>query len=275
MKHFLRITEYEREDIFRIFQLTDQIRSDKYKEVLKGKTIVLFFPSTSIRTRVTFEKGIHMLGGQSILFPSDTLNKKEEIKDVIGYLNNWADCIIIRHSDINLIKEAARYSKVPVINAMTDINHPCEIISDLYSLSRLRKNYLNLNYTFVGANGNIGKAWAEAAKVLSLKLKQCCQKGYEIEEIPVVYDIKQAVKNSDVVLTDSIPSDNLSDFKEYQVSKALMDMANKDAILNPCPPFTRGEEVTADVIDSEYFVGYAFKEALIYVQQAIILFCML
>ncbi len=87
------------------------------------------------------------------------------------------------------------------------------------------------------------------------KLKQCCQEGYEIDGIPVVYDIKQAVKNSDVVLTDSIPSDNLTDFKEYQVSKALMDMANKNAILNPCPPFTRGEEVTADGIDSEHFGG--------------------
>jgi ornithine carbamoyltransferase len=275
LRHFLRITEYEKEDIFRIFQLTDQIRSNKYKEMLKGKTIVLFFPSTSIRTRVTFEKGIHMLGGQSILFPSDTLNKKEEIKDVIGYLNNWADCVIIRHSDINLLNEAARYSKVPVINAMTDINHPCEIISDLYSISKLRENYLDLNYTFVGASGNIGKAWAEAAKVLSLKLQQCCPKGYEIEGIPVVYDIKQAMKNSDVVLTDSIPLDNLTDFKEFQVSKALMDMANKNAVLNPCPPFTRGEEVTAEVIDSKYFVGYVFKEALLCVQQAIILFCML
>ena len=90
--------------------------------------MILFFPSTSLRTRVTFENGIDLLGGQSILFPTETLDKKEKLEDVCGYLNNWADGIIVRHRNLDVVKELAQYSTIPVINAMTDWNHPCEII---------------------------------------------------------------------------------------------------------------------------------------------------
>ena len=137
-------------------KIADEIKNGKYNNYLKRKSAVLFFPNTSIRTRVTFEKGIHLLGGQSILFPTKTLNKKEALTDVFGYLNNWADLIIVRHKNIDKIEEISAVSNVPVINAMTDTNHPCEIISDLYALSKIRKDFTKDKFLFCGTNGNIG-----------------------------------------------------------------------------------------------------------------------
>lgn len=273
MRHLVRVDDYSKKDIINIYKIADEIQKGSFTDALNKKTIILFFPSSSIRTRVTFEKGINMLGGQVILFPSDSLDKKEKIEDVVGYLNNWADCIVVRHSNINLIEEIRKFSKVPIINAMTSENHPCEVLSDLYSLSKLRNNYLELNYTFVGANENIGKAWLEASKLLGFNLKQSCPKGYELDNITIEYDINEAMKDSDIILTDSV-SHVKDEFKNYSVTKKLMEKANIGALLNPCPPFTRGEEVSDDVIDSEYFVGYEFKKSLIYVQQAIILYNM-
>lgn len=274
MKSLIRLTDYTQKDIYDIFKIADEIHSDKYKEILIGKTVVLFFPNSSIRTRVTFEKGIHLLGGQSILFPMDTLDKKEELKDVCGYLNNWADMIIVRHKDINVIQEIEKYSKVPVINAMTDINHPCEVISDMYALSKIRKDFIKDKYLFCGEKGNIGLAWKEAADVMGFDLAQCCGKGYEIDDLTIFHNIKEAIKGKDIVCTDSVPSTELEDFIDCQVTKAIMDDANEGAVLNPCPPFYRGELVSSDVIDSKYFVGYEFKKCLLDVQQAIMIYCL-
>lgn len=275
MKSLIRLNDYTTGEISEIFDLADRIKKGEYANYLQGKTVILFFPNSSIRTRVTFEKGIHMLGGQSILFPSDTLDKREELKDVVGYLNNWVDCIVVRHSNIQLIDEMKKYSLVPVINAMTSINHPCEILSDLYALSKLRENYLSLNYLFVGVKGNIGLAWKEAADLLGLSLTQSCPLNYEMDKVCVEYDIKKAILDKDVVLTDSLSKEKLQDFKKYQVTSELLASANRDVLLNPCPPFYRGEEVSADVIDSKYFVGYEYKKALLNVQQAIIIYNML
>ena len=274
MKHLIKLTDYSISDLRNIFMLADELKSENHKNSLTGKSIVLFFPSSSIRTRVTFEKGIYLLNGQPILFPSDSLDKKEKIEDVAGYLNNWADCVVIRHGNIDLINQFSKHSKVPVINAMTKINHPCEVLSDLYAISKRRNDYMDLTYTFVGVNANIGKAWAEAAKAFGLKFIHCCPSGYEIENVNVEHDVKKAVSQSDIILTDSISEEYLKDFIPYQITLDLMRLAKPNALLNPCPPFTRGEEVSADVIDSEFFVGYEFKESLLYVQQAVILYGM-
>jgi ornithine carbamoyltransferase len=272
MKHLIKLTDYTIQDMNNVFMLADEIKSGKHKNDLAGKSAVLFFPSTSIRTRVTFEKGVYKLSGQAILFPSDSLDKKEKIEDVAGYLNNWADCIVIRHNNIELIEEFSKYSKAPVINAMTNVNHPCEVLSDLYAISKTRNNFMDLEYTFVGINGNIGMAWAEAAKSFGLQFTHCCPKGYEIENVNVEHNIEQAVKHSDIVITDSVPAKFINDFKPYQISFDLMRQAKPNAILNPCPPFTRGEEVSQDAINSKFFVGYDFKKPLLYVQQSIILY---
>lgn len=275
MRNLVDLLILNKEDIFEIFHIADKIQEGKFKGFLNGKSIVLFFPNTSIRTRVTFEKGIYLLGGQPILFPTETLDKKEKLEDVCGYLNNWADALIVRHKDMDIIRKIVQYSTVPIINAMTDINHPCEIISDMYSLSKIRDDFTKDKYLFCGKSGNIGLSWREAANVIGFELAQCCPKGYEMEGVQVFRDIKEAVKGKDIICTDSLPADILGDFEHYQITKEIMDMANENAILNPCPPFYRGEEVSEDVIDSDYFVGYHFKKYLLEVQQAIMIYCLM
>ena len=125
---FIRLTDYKKEELQEIFDIADNI--DSYEGFLNGRTVVMFFPASSIRTRVSFEKGIHLLGGQTILFDPSTLDKKEDIRDVCGYLENWADAVIVRHKDIEKLAQMSANLDVPVINAMTDDNHPCEMMSD-------------------------------------------------------------------------------------------------------------------------------------------------
>lgn len=275
MKNLIRLTNYQANDVYNIFNIADEVRQGKYKGILAGKSVILFFPNSSIRTRVTFEKGIYLLGGQPILFPTETLDKREDLQDVCGYLNNWADIIVVRHKDINIIETISKYSTVPVINAMTDINHPCEMLTDMYALSKIRKNFASDRFLFCGKNGNIGLAWKEASEVMGFELEQCCGKGYEIDGIVSHNNIYEAIIGKDIVCTDSLPSSVLDDFKECQITLEVMKMANEGALLNPCPPFYRGEEVSADVIDSNYFVGYEFKKYLLDVQQAIMIYCLI
>lgn len=281
MKNLTRLTDLQSEEVYEIFKIADEISTGKYSGFLNGKSAVLFFPASSIRTRMTFEKGICQLGGQPILFPNDALDKKpnsahsEDLRDVCGYINNWADIVIIRHKDIQLIEQFAKYSKAPVINAMTDINHPCEVLSDMYSLSKIRKRFISDKFLFCGKNGNIGLAWKEASEVMGFELSQCCGIGYEMDDIKVYHDIKTAVIGKDIICTDSLPAGVLNDFKACRITKEIMDMANPNAVLNPCPPFYRGEEVSDDVIQSEYFVGYEFKKNLLLVQQAVMVWCMM
>lgn len=275
MKNLIRLTDYKAKDVYEIFDIADEIIQGKYKDILNGKTVVLFFPNSSIRTRVTFEKGIRLLGGQAVLFPSDTLDKRENSKDVIGYLNNWADVIVVRHKDIAMLETMSQYSKVPVINALTAINHPCEMLADMYALSKIRKDFTKDKYLFCGLKGNIGLSWKEAADVMGFELSQCCADGYEMEGVPVYHNIEDAIIGKDIICTDSLPSDVLEKSSGCQVTKAVMEKANKGAVLNPCPPFYRGEEVSGDVIDSEYFVGYEFKKYLLEIQQAVIIYCMI
>lgn len=270
-KKLVFINDFSKEEIYEIFNLADKLKENKGTEkLLEGKTIVLFFPESSIRTRVTFEKGIQELGGKTVLFPPSALDKKEKIEDAIGYLENWADAVVVRHSDIEVVKSMAEYASIPIINAMTSENHPCEIITDLYALSKIYNDIENKKFLFVGAKGNIGNTWKKAAGLIGFELEQCCPEGYELENIKSYSNLEEAVLGKDIICTDSIPVKAKEEFKEYQITLQHMKKANVGAILNPCPPFYRGEEVSEDVINSDYFVGYEFKKPLLEVQQAII-----
>ena len=272
MKHFVQLSDLTAQDIKEIFALADSLAAGGHQNALRGKTVVMFFPESSIRTRVTFEKGIYKLGGQSILFSPETLDKREALDDVFGYLNNWSDLVVVRHSDIGIIEEIARHSAVPVVNAMTKVNHPCEILSDLYALSKIRKDFTKDKFLFVGTRGNIGLTWKEASEIFGFSLEQCCPKGYEVEGLKTCDNISEAIVGKDLICTDSLPGDAVEAFKNCQVTEAALKLANPGALLNPCPPFFRGEEVSSDAISSDHFVGYEFKQALLSVQQAIMLF---
>ena len=270
-KSLVFIDDFSKEEIYEIFKLADEFADDVSQvNPLEGKKVVLFFPESSLRTRVTFEKGIQELGGKTILFPPEALDKKEKIQDVIGYLENWVDAAIVRHSDIRIVKSMAEHARIPVINAMTSENHPCEIITDLYALSKIHKDIEKKKFLFVGAKGNIGNTWKAASELMGFELEQCCPVGYEIDNINFHTNIDEAVIGKDIICTDSIPNKAKEEFKNYQITLLHMQKANQGATLNPCPPFFREEEVSEDVINSDYFVGYGFKKCLITVQQAIL-----
>lgn len=278
--NLLRITDLSEAQVLEIFQLADKLGNDSAKRELAGKTAVLFFPESSIRTRITFEKAIADMGGHSIVFPPSTLDKREELEDVIKYIENWADFVVVRHSDFSKVSGLAKYSAIPVINAMTSENHPCEILSDLYALRSIRKDYRELAYTFVGEKGNISRSWAEAAKVLRLKLRHVCTLGNEIMEDNDYYsfhtELEEVLPLSDIILTDPLSAGIKTKeyIDKYQITLERMKKTREASMLNPCPPFYRGEEVSVEVIASDYFVGYGFKKSLLHVQQAIIMYCL-
>jgi ornithine carbamoyltransferase len=278
--NLLNLSDLTENQVMELFYVADQLKKGKYGKVLEGKTFVLFFPESSIRTRITFEKGIRDLGGECILFPPESLKKKEELSDVIEYLNNWVDGVIIRHPSLNKMVNLSKHALIPIINAMSSENHPCEILSDIYSIRAARSNYKDLTYTFVGPAGNIVKSWVEIAKVLKLKLQHVCTAGNRIcvdgENYYFSTDLEERLIGSDVVLTDSLPPEYQTDeyIAQYQINLERMRLTNQEAILNPCPPFFRDQEVSEDVINSEYFVGHSFKKNLLYVQQAIIVQCL-
>lgn len=274
MKDFLRLTQLQPGDFEQLFAMADGAKRGDYDGRLKGKTAVFFFPDSSIRTRVTFEKGISLLGANVVRFPAETLDKKEDLRDMCGYLDLWADIVVVRHKELRVMEKMAKYLEAPVINAMTDCNHPCEILSDLYALSKIREDFRKDQYLFCGKSGNIGLAWKEAAEALGLDLAQCCGEGYEMDGVKCYHDILQAVPGKDIICTDSLPSAALSDFTKCQVTLAALELANEGALLNPCPPFYRGEEVAEDAVASKYFVGYGFKKSLLWVQQAVMVYCL-
>ncbi len=277
--NLLTIKDINKKTVNDIFRIADKL-NDKKHLILQNKTFVLFFPQSSIRTRLTFEKGIKDLGGNVILFPPETLDKKEKLSDVIKYIENWADCIIVRHSNFEKIYELSKGSNIPIINAMSSLNHPCEILSDIYSIRKINSNYLNLNYTFVGENGNIGNSWLNLSNILNLKFTHVSNDENRIKENDSNYifnpNLDEVLLESEIVLTDPLSdkSRNEKYYKNYQINLKRMNLCKQGAILNPCPPFFRGEEVSEDVIDSNYFVGHEFKRNLIYVHQAIIIKCL-
>lgn len=279
--NLLDIMELSAQQITGIFDLADRLRGDKEQPLLAGKTFILFFPESSIRTRITFEKGIKNLGGECILFPPETLDKTEQLRDVVAYIANWADGIIVRHSNFAKIQQLCSHSNIPVINAMTSENHPCEILSDLYSIRNRRENYKELVYTFVGPAGNICRSWMDISKVLDLRFNHVCtmdyKAGHQSRNYNFYTELEDILKDSDVILTDSLPSELRTDeyIDKYQITLARMKLAQNNAMLNPCPPFFRGEEVSEDAVCSDYFVGYEFKKNLLYVQQAIVIYCLL
>lgn len=291
MKDLISIRAMEREEILNLLDFADKIKTKMYGGIdykpLKDKTIITSFPPTSLRTRTSFETGIFQLGAHAINMPID-FQAKEPLIDKVGYLNNWIDYLVIRHPDEAIIEEVARHADFSVINAMSKRSHPCEILSDIMTIRERRPNLQDLKFVFVGEGANISNTWFELAAKLDLNLTQVCPEGYEVNdelfyyakerskgEIMIKNSVEEGLKHADIILTDGWPvgSDDSYDYERFmanQIDLHKLSLTNKDCIVNPCPPFTRGEEIAAEVIDSDYFIGYHGKENLLHMQKAII-----
>lgn len=265
MHHLLRLDGWTAPDLFSLFKLAREYEQGRGPRV--NGCAVLFFPPTSLRTRVSFERGAAQMGLQPITLPPETLDKPEALGDVAGYLAQWADIVIARHPRIEHLDGIAAANELPVVNAMTDANHPCEALSDLYALSA-SGDPLQLRYLFVGADGNIARAWQEAARAFQLDLVQSCPPALASPGAVWNGDLRDAVSRADVIITDG-PGRHTQALASYQITTEVLSWAPRGARLAPCPPFLRGREVSSGAIDSEFFVGYEFKSALLPVQQAV------
>jgi ornithine carbamoyltransferase len=265
MRHLLRLNDWTTADLQALFERADRYRAGS-GPVFSG-CVALFFPLSSLRTRLSFERGAGQMGLQPVTFPPEALDTGEDLFDVAGYLAEWADIVVARHPDIQVLERLAAAGALPVINAMTDINHPCEILSDLYTLS-LDTDPLDLRYVFIGPDGNISRAWLEAAQAFTLEIVQCCPMDLGTPGMPWNDDLLAVVSGADVILTDG-PGRHEAAMAPYRVTSEILKRAPEGVRLAPCPPFVRGREVSADAIDHRAFVGYDFKSSLLPVQQAL------
>ena len=269
-------------------RLKAELKTGLEHPYLRGKTLAMIFQKPSLRTRLTFETGMAQLGGHAIyLAPQDIgIGERESVKDVARNLSRWVDLIMIRTFAHATCAELARESAVPVINGLTDLLHPCQLLADLMTL-RERYGELNkLKIAFVGDGFNLAQSWIEAAVLAHFELRLACPAGYEPEKSfvarlrrggIVTHDPIEAVKDADAVYTDTWTSmgqereaaKRKRDFKDYQVNRALMKHAKRDAVVMHCLPVHRGEEITDEVIDGAQSVVLEQAENRLHAQKAV------
>jgi ornithine carbamoyltransferase len=295
-KDLLSEYDLERSDYKCIFEnaqrLKRLLREGKEYSPLKGKTLGMIFDKSSTRTRISFEVGMYQLGGVALFLSSrDTqLGRGEIIADTARIMSRYLNGIMIRTSSQNSVVEFARYATIPVINGLTDLLHPCQILSDLFTIIEKRGGYEGLKIAYVGDGNNIANSWINAAAKLPFHLDLACPDGYDpdaailkrgMAEAPagVVLnrDPEEAVRDADVVYTDVWVSmgqetergERLKKFQGYQVNQALIDLAKKDVLVMHCLPAHRGEEITAEVIDGPRSVIIDEAENRLHVQKAV------
>ena len=282
MKHFLTLCDYNSSEIKEIINLAFQIKKETkngiFKPYLKNKQLAMIFEKSSTRTRVSFEVGINQLGGNGLFLSTRDiqLGRGEPIKDTARVISRMVDLIMIRTFGQERLEEFAKYSNVPVINALTDLCHPVQLLADLMTMIEFKKfdfeNPKNTTVAYVGDGNNMANSWVILASKLGFNLKIATPKGYEIDEnikakalefaknsaakIEFLYDPEVAVKNADVVTTDTWVSmgqedekeKRINDFKGFEVDKNLMSLA-KNAIFLHCLPAYRGYEVSEEVFE--------------------------
>jgi len=293
LRHFLWLVDFTKHEIKEIIDLAIQIKKETkskiFKPYLKNNQLAMIFEKSSTRTRVSFEAGINQLGGNGLFLSSRDiqLGRGEPIKDTARVISRMVDLIMIRTFEQERLNEFAKYSKVPVINGLTDLCHPVQLLADLLTMVEYKKfdfdNPQNTLAAYVGDGNNMAHSWVVLASKLGFNMNIATPKGYEIDEkikeialneaeksgakIFFTDNPKEAVKNADVVITDTWVSmgqeeekeKRIKDFKGYQVNKDLMSLAKKDAIFMHCLPAYRGYEVSEDIF--EKYANIIFDEA--------------
>jgi len=269
-------------------------RSKGHKALpLKGKTVGLIFEKSSTRTRVSFEVGVTELGGNALFLSSKDLQmgRGEPIKDTARVLSRYIHGIVYRCYSHETLKELAQFTTIPVINGLSDYNHPVQVFSDLFTLYEHFGDYKNLSVAWIGDGNNMANAWIEAHILLGFELKMACPKGYEPDKALLKKVSKhknflltdkpeEAAKNVDVLNTDVWVSmgdeaeaiERKKAFKGYQINKKLVALANKGAVVLHCLPAYRGQEITDDIIEAENSIIFEQAENRLHAQKALLEF---
>ena len=290
-RDFLAIPDYSREELLALFDLAERMRSGDYRDKpLAGKSLAMVFMKASTRTRVSFEVGTWQLGGHALfLSPRDVqLGRGEPIADTARVLSRYVDGIMIRTYAHSEVEELAKYADVPVINGLTDLLHPCQVLADLLTVRQHLGTIDGRKVAWVGDGNNMANSWINAAYRLGFDLTLACPEGYDPDpailkraqsaaNVRVVRDPAEAAEGADVVNTDVWASMGQEEeqairekaFKGFKVDEALMSRAQQDAIFMHCLPAHRGEEVSAEVIDGVQSVVWDEAENRLHIQKAI------
>ena len=271
-------------------RLKSELKNGLEHPHLRGRTLAMIFQKPSLRTRITFETGMAQLGGHAIyLAPGDIgIGERESVKDVARNLSRWVDLIMIRTFAHATCVELAREASVPVINGLTDALHPCQLAADLMTLIERFGELRKLKLAFVGDGFNLANSWIEAAALTGLDLRLACPAGYEPDKNFVARlkreklglltdDPIEAVRGADVIYTDTWTSMGQEaeaerrrrDFRAFQVNRALVRHAARDAIVMHCLPAHRGEEITDEVLDGPQSVVLEQAENRLHAQKAV------
>ncbi len=259
------------------------------KKPLMGYTLCLIFDKVSTRTRISFETAMFRLGGQTIfLGRGDTqLSRNETVKDTARVLSRYLDVLAIRTFSQELVEEMACWAEIPVINALTDQYHPCQILSDLMTIKEKRGSLHDLKVLWIGDGNNVCHSWINAARILGFDLALACPPGYhpkpEVSKglgknIRLIENPTEAMQGIDVISTDvwaSMGQDaerdqRLRDFQGYQVSESLLKLARQDVLVMHCLPAHRGEEISDEVLEGPRSVVFDQAENKMYLHQALL-----
>src|SRR5881396_82240 len=298
-KHFLQFRDFTQEEFDHLFARTRWIK-DRFKryelyQPLRDRTLAMVFEKASTRTRVSFEAGMNQLGGIAInLNRGDTqLSRGEPIEDVARVISRMVDVVMIRTFEQTLIERFAAYSRVPVINGLTNEYHPCQILADIYTYVEHRGSIRGKTVAWIGDSNNVCNTWLQAATIFDFNVHVSTPPGYEVEpERAGIYDDANyesfadpldAARGADLVTTDVWASmgfeaekeERKRDFENWQVDADMMRAAKKDALFMHCLPAHRGEEVAGEVIDGPQSVVWEEAENRLHTQKALMEFLLL
>ena len=299
IKHFLQFNDLDASEIESIFDKAKWIK-EKYKAYekywpLDDRTLVMIFEKASTRTRLSFESGMHQLGGTAIYLNTrdSQLGRGEPVEDAAQVISRMCDVVMIRTFEQDIIERFARNSRVPVINGLTNEYHPCQILADIFTYIEKRGSIKGKTVAWIGDSNNVCNTWLQAAELLDFNVHVSTPKGYEVEiEMAGLYsddhfeqfeDPMDAAKGADIVTTDVWTSmgfenekkERIKDFADWQVDTDMMKLANKDALFMHCLPAHRGEEVTSEVIDGAQSVVWEEAENRLHVQKALLEYLLL
>lgn len=301
MKHLVCLSDWTAEEIKETLKLAEQLKYEnkngiRHNHLLKGKTLGMIFSKSSTRTRVSFEVAMYQLGGYSMFLSANDiqLGRGETVYDTAKTLSRYIDGIMIRTYKQSDVEELAAYGTIPIINGLTDSQHPCQILADLQTVKEYKGKFEGLKLAYVGDGNNVANSLLIGCSKVGMDISVATPEGYECDlrsveiakkaalesgaKISTGHDPYEAVKDADVVYTDTWISMGVESEKEkrvkifnpYQVNKELMSKAKPDAIFMHCLPAYRGYEVTADVIDGPQSVVFDEAENRLHAQKAVL-----
>ncbi|MBR4056591.1 MAG: ornithine carbamoyltransferase [Oscillospiraceae bacterium] len=285
MKHLLKLADLSAEEILDILNLADQLKYERNNNIehhiLKGKTLGMIFQKSSTRTRVSFETGMYQLGGQALFLSNRDLQigRGEPVQDTARVLSRYLDGIMIRTFEQSEVEDFAKYGSIPIINALTDYAHPCQVLADLQTIREYKKTLAGLKICYIGDGNNMTNSIIAGCIKMGMAVSVGCPKNYqpdaalmqwaaETGDFTCTEDVFAAAKDADVLYTDvwaSMGQEGEFEARKavfegvYQINDKLMSVANADAMVLHCLPAHRGEEITAEVFEAH--AGEIFDEA--------------